>query len=71
VGVKEIVMELLRAGRTEELRQLVAADRRAARPLLGRLWDPVPEVRRTVGWTLGKVAAFRELAARCERGGIT
>lgn len=55
--MREVVMELLRAGRHEELQRLVVADCRTVRPLLGRLWDGDPEIRRTAAWALGELAA--------------
>jgi hypothetical protein len=54
---KEKVMELLRQGREQELADLVAADRTALRPLLGRLWDPRDEIRRRAAAAVGSAAA--------------
>ncbi len=52
-------MELLRTGHTEELAALAAREPRAVRPLLGRLFDPDPAVRRSAGEALGAAAVAR------------
>lgn len=57
------ILDLLRRGREEEAAELAAADPRALRPLMGRLWDPDPEVRRRAAAAIGRSAA-----ANPERG---
>lgn len=57
MGLKEEVMELLRQGREDSLADLVAADRRAVRPLIGRLWDAEPAIRTRAAAALGRAAA--------------
>ncbi len=54
-------MELLRAGRTEDLVTLAAREPRAVRPLMGRLFDTDPDVRRAAAEALGAAAAARPL----------
>jgi len=49
-------MELVRSGDESGLERLLAAEPRAARFLMGRLWDPAPEVRATAARALGSVA---------------
>jgi hypothetical protein len=56
MGLKEEVTELLRQGREQALADLVSADRRALRPLLGRLWDPDDEIRRRAASAVGTAA---------------
>jgi hypothetical protein len=50
------VKELLRQGREDAVAELVTADRRALRPLLGRLWDPDGEIRRRAAGAVGRGA---------------
>jgi len=57
MGLKGVVMELLRHGDSEGLERLVAANPHAVRPLLGRLWDLDPEVRLRAARALGAAAA--------------
>lgn len=51
-------MELLAAGRQDELAGLAAGNRRVVRHLVGRLWDPDPVVRRAAARALGEAAAL-------------
>jgi len=53
-------MELLRQGRDEALAELAAANRKALRPLMGRLWDPDPEIRRRAASAVGCAAVSHE-----------
>jgi hypothetical protein len=57
MGMKGRVMELLRAGDEQGLGALVAAEPRAIRFLLGRLWDPDEDLRRRSAHVLGVAAA--------------
>jgi hypothetical protein len=57
MGLREEVMEVLRAGDTARVEQLAATDRRATRHLLGRLWDEDGEVRRLACVGVGAAAA--------------
>jgi hypothetical protein len=57
MGLKGRVMELLRAGDEQALGALVADEPRAARFLLGRLWDPDDAMRRRAARGLGLAAA--------------
>jgi hypothetical protein len=50
-------MDLLRQGREEAVVELAIADRRALRPLMGRLWDPDPQIRRCAAGAIGRSAA--------------
>jgi HEAT repeat protein len=56
MGLKETVMELLRAGDGEGLRRLASDDRRTLRHLMGRLWDPDVDLRRRTAEAIGDVA---------------
>ncbi len=53
-------MELLREGRERELTELVSVERRALRPLSGRLYDAEPELRARAARALGELAAAHE-----------
>jgi HEAT repeat protein len=55
--MKEEVRELLRQGREETLAELASTNRGAVRPLLGRLWDPEPLIRRRAASALGMAVA--------------
>ncbi len=57
MGLKGVVMEMLRVGDAEGLERLVAANPKAVRPLLGRLWDVDAEVRLHAARALGAAAA--------------
>jgi hypothetical protein len=57
MALKEEVRQLLQHGREQSLADLVAADRRALRPLLGRLWDPDDIIRRRAANAVGIAAA--------------
>jgi methylated-DNA-[protein]-cysteine S-methyltransferase len=59
MGLKGRVMEFLRAGDERALGELVASEPRATRHLLGRLWDPDAELRRSSARALGVAAACR------------
>jgi hypothetical protein len=50
-------MDLLEQGREEAVAELAIADPRALRPLMGRLWDPVPQIRRRAAGAIGRFAA--------------
>jgi hypothetical protein len=50
-------MELLRQGREEAAADLAIANPRALGPLVARLWDPVPEIRRGAAGAIGRSAA--------------
>lgn len=53
---------LLREGRDDELARRVTEDARLIRPLVGRLWDPQPDVRRRAARAVGiGTGAHREL----------
>ena len=58
MGVKRMVRELLRTGDGERLAKLVAAERRAVRPVLARLWDPDAGIRRRAAEAIGRAAAL-------------
>jgi hypothetical protein len=49
-------MSLLRAGREDAVAGLAVSDRRALRPLLGRLWDPDPRIRHHAAAAVGRAA---------------
>jgi HEAT repeat protein len=49
----EEIRELLQQGREQAVAELAAANRRALRPLLGRLWDPDEEIRRHAARAIG------------------
>jgi len=51
-------MELLKRGAEHEVAELVAADRRAVRPLLSRLWDPDANIRRRAARALAEAASL-------------
>jgi hypothetical protein len=57
MGLKERVMELVRAGDVSGLETLVASEPGAVRYLMGRLWDPGEAVRETASKALGAAAA--------------
>jgi hypothetical protein len=57
MALKKEVRELLQHGHEQSLADLVAADRRALRPLLGRLWDPDDTIRRRAASAVGIAAA--------------
>ena len=57
MGLKGRVMELLRAGDEQALGALVAAESRATRHLLGRLWDPDEALRLRAARGIGVAAA--------------
>jgi hypothetical protein len=62
MGLREEVRELLRTGNVSRLERLAASDRRVMRHLLGRLWDPDEEVRRSAAEGVGAAAgAHRDL----------
>jgi hypothetical protein len=54
--LKDKVMELLQTGAEQELAELVVQDRRAIRPLLGRLWDPDASIRQRAARAVGAAA---------------
>ena len=57
MGLKGRVMELLRVGDEQALGALVAAEPRATRHLLGRLWDPDEVLRQRAARGIGAAAA--------------
>lgn len=57
MGLRERVMELVRAGDVSALESLSAAEPRSVRYLMGRLWDVSAEHRQTAGRALGAIAA--------------
>ena len=57
MGLKGRVMELLRAGDEQTLGAVAAQEPRAARFLLGRLWDPNEALRQRAARALGVAAA--------------
>lgn len=68
MALKEEVRELLQHGREQSLADLVAADRRALRPLLGRLWDPDDSIRGRAANAVGiAAAAHRDLGVEVIR----
>jgi hypothetical protein len=56
MGLSAEVRELLQQGREDAVAELAAANRRALRPLLGRLWDPELEIRRRAARAVGRAA---------------
>jgi hypothetical protein len=60
MALKEEVMELLRQGREEALAELAASNRRALRPLMGRLWDPDVKIRRRAAAAIGCAATSHD-----------
>jgi hypothetical protein len=56
MGLKTRVMELLSQRREHQLAELAAADRRAVRPLVGRLWDPNDVIRAGAARAIGLAA---------------
>jgi HEAT repeat protein len=50
-------MDLLRQGCEEAVAELAIANPRAVRPLIGRLWDPEPQIRQHAAGALGRSAA--------------
>ena len=56
MGLREEVSALLRQGHEKALADLVASDRRALRPLMGRLWDPDADVRARAAGAIGLAA---------------
>jgi len=68
MGLKERVMELLQAGDEQALGALAAAEPRAVRYLLGRLWDPDEALRRRSARAIGVAAAsHREIGTNLLR----
>jgi hypothetical protein len=57
MGLREIVMQLIRSADVTRLERLGASEPRAMRHLLGRLWDPDEEVRRLAAAGVGAAAA--------------
>lgn len=57
--MKDELMELLRLGRERELAERAAGSPRAARWLLGRVWDSDEELRRRAAGAVGWAAASR------------
>ena len=57
--MKDELMELLRQGREREVAERAAASSRAARWLLGRVWDSDEELRRRAAAAVGWAAADR------------
>lgn len=57
MGLNSEVRELLRQGREDAVAELVVADRRALRPLMGRLWDPDHEIRQRAARAVGHAAS--------------
>jgi hypothetical protein len=57
--MKDELMELLRQGREREVAERAAASPRAARWLLGRVWDGDEELRRGAAGAVGWAAARR------------
>jgi hypothetical protein len=51
------VMDLLQQGREEAVAEMAAANPRVLRPLMGRLYDPDPEIRRRAAGAMGRSAA--------------
>lgn len=50
-------MDLLRQGGEEAAAELAIAEPRALAPLVARLWDPAPEIRRGAAGAIGRSAA--------------
>lgn len=68
MGLKGRVMELLRVGDEQKLGTLVAAEPKAIRHLVGRLWDPNAELRRRAARAVGAAAAQHpDIAVRIAR----
>lgn len=57
MGLNAEVRELLRQGREDAVAELVVADRRALRPLMGRLWDPDGEIRSRAARAVGHASS--------------
>jgi hypothetical protein len=57
MGLNSEVRELLRQGREDAVAELVVADRRALRPLMGRLWDPDREIRMRAARAVGHASS--------------
>jgi hypothetical protein len=57
MGLSKEVRELLQQGREAEAAELAIANPRALRPLVGRLWDPLPEIRLRAARVVGLAAA--------------
>jgi len=57
MGLSAEVRELLRQGREDAVAELAVADRRALRPLMGRLWDPDREIRQRAARSVGRAAS--------------
>ena len=62
--LKDQVVALLCAGDARALAELVAADRRVVRLLVGRLWDPDPAVGHRAARALGEAAVHHEALVR-------
>ena len=62
--VKEVVMEMLRRGDRQGLKDLVVQQPRSIRYLQGRLWDPELRVRQNAAEALGCAAAERHELGR-------
>ncbi len=56
MGLKETIVELIRRGDSNGLESLAAAEPRAVRHFLGRLWDPDDEARALAARALGASA---------------
>ena len=57
MGLKGVVMQLLRAGDSVALENLVAREPQTVRHLVGRLWDTDEQLRAVAAQGLGAVAA--------------
>ena len=57
MGLNSEVRQLLQQGREDAVAELVVADRRALRPLMGRLWDPDHEIRQRAARAVGHAAS--------------
>ena len=57
MGLKEKVRRMLLSGSASELRDLVVAEPRTMRHLLGRLWDPDTAIRKRAAVAVGHGAA--------------
>jgi len=64
MGLKEMVMEFLRAGDVDGLNGLLSREPRAIRHLIGRLWDNDEEMRDLAAKGLGAAAAAHPEQAR-------
>lgn len=62
--VKGRVMELLQSADTTSLERYAASQPRAVRFLLGRLWDPDPEIRRRAAVGIASAAAEHDSLGR-------